>query len=351
MMSRQGAESSIILEEHLEQVEQADKLGLDYYFVAEHHGRGEFNSTPSPNCFISAASQRTRRIRLGPLVLVVPLYHPVRILEEVAMLDHLTSGRLEVGLGYGTGPRELLTYGVDPGRKLEMLLEAFGLMKQAWSQGGVSHQGEWYKSVDAGVPVALPLQKPHPPLWYPCNGPGPIPWAAENNMAIATLTTFDNYRARLREMFDLYKSSWKPSDKKLARPPLSFSSIIYVSETDRKALEEATEDIRRFWRIWFGTSSKINVDPEAKRRLESLVNYTFDSDKERKVIVGSCETVASHLASIFHDTGADCFLGEFSFGYLPQKKVLSSMELFAKEVIPMLHKKAQVQNKLSPSSP
>ena len=336
VMGRPDAGPHSTLEEHLEQVEEADGLNFDYYFVAEHHARGEFNTTPSPNCFISAASQRTRRIRLGPLVLMVPLYHPIRILEEISMMDQLTNGRLEVGIGYGTGPRELRPYGVDPEKKLAMMLEAIAMLKKIWKEGGVDHEGEFYRSLNSGLPVPTTIQKPHPPLWYPCNSVGPIPWAAENNMAVPALTTFEDYRSRLRGMFDLYKSKWRSSPEFPNRPPLAFSSVIYVGETDSEARREAIEDIRRFWRIWSDTSSKKNVNPELKSRLSSLVDYDYDDDTEGRIIVGSSKTVASHLSSIFRDTGADCFLGEFAFGYLPHKKVLKSLKLFSDEVVPTL---------------
>ena len=100
---------------HLEVFEFADQAGMDFYFVAEHHFDMGFSECPSPGTFLGAASQRTKKIRLGPLVYVLPLWNPIRVAEEVALLDNLTEGRLECGFGAGIGPFSFAAYNISLG--------------------------------------------------------------------------------------------------------------------------------------------------------------------------------------------------------------------------------------------
>jgi len=114
---------------HLEILEFADQAGMDFYFVAEHHFDMGFSECPSPGAFLGAASQRTKRIRLGPLVYVLPLWNPIRVAEEVALLDNLTQGRLECAFGAGIGPFSFAAYNIPWDQKREMTLEALRIIK------------------------------------------------------------------------------------------------------------------------------------------------------------------------------------------------------------------------------
>jgi len=151
---------------HLETLELADQAGMDFYFVAEHHFDLGFSECPSPGTFLGAASQRTKRIRLGPLVYVLPLWNPIRVAEEVALLDNLTQGRLECGFGPGVGPVTFAAYGVPWDEKRKIAWEALHMIKGIWANATYSYEGEYFKckNVELGIPL---VQKPHPPLWMP----------------------------------------------------------------------------------------------------------------------------------------------------------------------------------------
>ena len=156
---------SELYEDRLQLLAAADEAGFFCYHLAEHHAT-PLGMAPSPALFLTAATQRTRRIRLGPLVYLLPLYDPLRLIEEVAMLDQLSGGRLELGVGRGVSPYELHNFGVDPAKSREMFDEALtvllaGLTRQRLSFAGVHYQYE-------DVPIELhSLQQPYPPLWYP----------------------------------------------------------------------------------------------------------------------------------------------------------------------------------------
>src|SRR4051812_38064553 len=119
---------------------------------------------PSPSVFLSAVAQRTKTLRFGPLVYLLPLYHPLRLAEEIAMLDQMSRGRLEVGIGRGRSPIELSLYGTNVDQAQAIFDETLSIMRLAFSEDRVNFAGQHYNFRD--VPVELrPLQKPHPPLW------------------------------------------------------------------------------------------------------------------------------------------------------------------------------------------
>ena len=147
-----------LYEDRLRLLEAADDAGFFCYHLAEHHAT-PLGMAPSPALFLSAAAQRTRRMRLGPLVYLLPLYDPLRMIEEVAMLDHLMGGRLELGIGRGVSPYELRNFGVDPGNSRAMFEEALAVLLAGLTQERLNFEGTYYRY--RNIPMELqPLQQP-----------------------------------------------------------------------------------------------------------------------------------------------------------------------------------------------
>jgi alkanesulfonate monooxygenase SsuD/methylene tetrahydromethanopterin reductase-like flavin-dependent oxidoreductase (luciferase family) len=154
-----------LYEERLRLLEAADAAGFFAYHLAEHHAT-PLGLASSPGLFLAAAAQRTRRIRLGPLVYLLPLYNPLRLVEEICMLDHLSGGRLEVGIGRGVSPYELQHFGVDEADARSMFDEALAVLVAGLTHERLTFAGRHLRYED--VPMELrPLQRPYPPLWYP----------------------------------------------------------------------------------------------------------------------------------------------------------------------------------------
>ena len=168
-------------EQRLQMLEAADKADFYCYHLAEHHGT-PLGMAPSPNLFLAAASQRTRRLRLGPLVYVLPLYHPVRLLQEVCMLDHLCGGRLELGIGRGVSPYELGMMNVDIAETRARFDEALAILTTGLATGKVSYEGRYYTCKDVEV-MLRPVQQPYPPLWYPTSNAASVPWIASQGIS------------------------------------------------------------------------------------------------------------------------------------------------------------------------
>src|SRR5678815_992372 len=121
----------------------------------------------SPGIYLAAVAQRTRRVRMIPLVYILPLYHPLRLIEEICMLDHLSGGRLEMGIGKGIAPFELVIYGINPLEALDRYKEVLEILRRGLTGERLTFKGDYYRYTD--VPLFLkPLQQPHPPLWYGC---------------------------------------------------------------------------------------------------------------------------------------------------------------------------------------
>lgn len=151
-------------EELLEQIQLTERLGFDEAWFAEHH-HSDYGILASPNLIIAALAHRTGRLRFGPLVYALPLHHPLRLIEEICMLDQMSGGRLEIGFGRGSSPIEIEFYGQNPADAQRIYAEALDLIFQAFSQKTLNFQGEFFSFNN--VPMELePLQKPHPPVWY-----------------------------------------------------------------------------------------------------------------------------------------------------------------------------------------
>ena len=167
-----------LYKDRLQLLEAADAAGFFCYHLAEHHAT-PLGMAPSPALFLAAAAQRTQQIRLGPLVYLLPLYNPLRLIEEVCMLDHLSGGRLELGVGRGVTPYELRYYGVDPGGTRAIFNEALTVLVAGLTNSRMTFEGQHYQYSD--VPMELhPYQRPYPPLWYPTHNPESVHYAARH---------------------------------------------------------------------------------------------------------------------------------------------------------------------------
>lgn len=323
---------------HLEVLEAADQAGMDFYFVAEHHFDMGFSECPSPGAFLGAASQRTKQIRLGPLVYVLPLWNPIRVAEEVALLDNLTEGRLECGFGAGIGPFTFIAYGVSWNDKRQMTLEALRIIRGIWANPSFSYEGRFFQCTNAELSVPL-VQKPHPPLWMPTRSKDSIEEAASTSISTvqwvpsgmkATRTAFDHYR-------DIYRRH-KPAGPK---PHMGLMREIYVAATDKQAREEGEDHWINFWerrggrRTYGGQGEGGAVTLLDGGRKQELMDMER-SIAEGSFICGSPETVVRQIQKIAKEAGADTFLGEFTFGMMAQRQAMNSLRLFTEQVMPEL---------------
>lgn len=321
-----GAPLGDFLEQRLRLVELIEQVGFSGFHMAEHH------STPlgmgfSPSVFLSAAIQRTSRIWLGPLVYVLPLYHPLRLYEEICMLDHLSQGRLTVGVGRGGALGEHQRFGVEPKNAQAMYHEAFAVLMRAFTSDVVDFAGTFYNFKDYVV-QAKPLQRPHPPIWYGAPNPEAIGWAAPNGINVVSLGP----ATRARAISDRYRQEWEMLGRAAGElPGIGITRHVVVADTDAEAERIARAAYPR-WReamefVWRRSGVEFT--------LKDIYPLDFAGlEKIGHGIAGSPATVRDYVARLKEETGVNCLLCQMAFGDMACDVAAHSIRLFGREVMP-----------------
>jgi alkanesulfonate monooxygenase SsuD/methylene tetrahydromethanopterin reductase-like flavin-dependent oxidoreductase (luciferase family) len=318
-------------EQRLQVLTAADAMGFWCYHLAEHHGT-PLGMAPAPGLFLAAASQRTRRIRLGPLVYLLPLYNPVRLAEEICMLDHLSRGRLELGIGRGASPYELAMLNVDVAETKAMFDEALDVILMGLTTGRVDYAGQHYTFRDVLIPTR-PYQQPYPPLWYPTSNPASATWVGQQRFSLLLAHTTRDLDEQ-REMLAAY-------ERALAAPPMApalnqhtprvrygLMRHVCVAATDAAARDIA----RDAWPVWHASFNflwRLHDNP----RHEASIDFD-GAMASGMAIVGAPATVAERLHAMIGVTGGNYFAGCFSWGSLTLDQQLTSLRLFAEQVVP-----------------
>ena len=270
-------------EERLTLAERYDAAGLHAYHLAEHHAT-PLGMAPSPSVFLAALAQRTTRLRFGPTVYCLPFYNPIRLYEEICMLDQMSGGRLEFGVGRGISPIEARYMGYDPDALPAMMNEALALILKACEGGELSFSGAHY-SVEA-MPVEMaPLQRPHPPLWY---GVG-YPEAAERTARLGANFITNLPAGRVRALTDAYRAACSSAGD---MPLIGMSRHIVVAERESDAVQAATAAYAMwrdsFMKLWWAHDGLAKVCERegdlaaALRALEQAAKILWALDEKDK---------------------------------------------------------------------
>jgi alkanesulfonate monooxygenase SsuD/methylene tetrahydromethanopterin reductase-like flavin-dependent oxidoreductase (luciferase family) len=312
-------------EQRLQVIEACDRLGFHAYHIAEHHST-PLGMAPSPSVFIAAMAQRTRRLRFGPLVYALPLYHPLRMIEEICMLDQMSGGRLEIGFGRGSVPEELIYYGQDPKQAQQRYAEALELILAGLSARTLTFHGEFFHFDN--VPLELtPLQQPHPPIWYGLHAPESALRAARKALQVVSLDPVPATCAS----FDAFRAAWREAWDSRPLPLMGLGRFVVVADTDAEALALA----RRAYPLWH--RSFTHLHRMHKRTTTHPRPPTFDGLAEvGQGVAGSPETVAAALRGQMEATGSNYLVAQLAFGDLTLAETLRSVELLATRVMPAL---------------
>jgi alkanesulfonate monooxygenase SsuD/methylene tetrahydromethanopterin reductase-like flavin-dependent oxidoreductase (luciferase family) len=313
------------LEARLQMAEAYDRLGFHAYHVAEHHAT-PLGRAPSPSVLLAAMSQRTRRLKFGPLVYLLPIYHPLRLVEEVAMLDALSNGRLQLGVGPGASLIEQGFYGVEEADRRPRFDEALEILMLGMTSDRLNYKGRFWQFDD--VPIrARPVQQPHPPLWYGAGSPDSIKWCAREGINMVTLA----YGERVRQVTELYRSEWVAHRGSEADMPLiGVSRHVVVAETDEEALAIARPAYLR----WRDSFAHLWIECGYPRPLTEVYPDSWDLLQERgNCCAGSPKTVRAFVEAEA-GRGINYFLSWFAFGGMTVEQVTRSVELFASDVMP-----------------
>jgi len=320
-----GAALAEQLEARLTMAEAYDRLGFHAYHVAEHHAT-PLGRAPSPSVLLAALSQRTTRLKFGPLVYLLPIYHPLRLIEEVAMLDALSGGRLQLGVGPGASLIEMGFFGLEEGDRRPKFDEALEVLLKGLTSERLNHQGKYWQFDD--VPIrSHPVQQPHPPLWYGAGSPDSIAWCAREGINMVTLA----YGERVGQVMELYRAEWaKNGGTEDAMPLIGVSRHVVVAETDEEALAIA----RPAYLKWRDSFAQLWIERGYPRPLTEVYPDSWDLLQVRgNCCAGSPATVRAFVEQEVA-RGITYFLSWFAFGDMSVEQVTRSVELFAGEVMP-----------------
>lgn len=335
-VDRSGRPLADQLAQRIEFVKAADEAGFYCYHVAEHHAT-PLNMVPVPGVFLGAVAHATKNIRLGPLTYLLPLYSPLRLIEEVGMLDHLCQGRLEIGVGRGVSPFELNYHNYDPDTARAVYGEALEVLVRGMTGDMLDYEGEHFSY--KAVPMELrPLQDPHPPIWYPSSNPGGSAYAGQHGFHFCTLGGVEMGRKNI----DAYREALAKRGNGPAGPERPFPGGTAVGVSRQVTVAETDEEARRLadpaYRMWHNSLVKLwrenNVQGPAFAR--DAVDSVDKAMAEGTHIYGSPETVREVLAEQIEALGVNYMVIAFNIGSIAHEDAVRSMQLFASEVKPKL---------------
>jgi alkanesulfonate monooxygenase SsuD/methylene tetrahydromethanopterin reductase-like flavin-dependent oxidoreductase (luciferase family) len=230
-----------LFQNSLAQVELADKLGYDYMWEVEHHFLEEYSHSSAPEVFLAAASQRTKRIRLGHGIVQITTNQPHRVAERVSTLDQISGGRVELGLGEGAGPAELHPFGIRVRDKRDRWEEAVKAIVPMFTEESWEFHGQYYDFPARNV-IPKPFQKPHPPLWVACSNIRTIGEAGQWGMGALgfSFVSPDAARAWVHKYYNMLLDQPKRLADYKVNPNVAIVNGFMCAPTDEEALEKAS---------------------------------------------------------------------------------------------------------------
>jgi alkanesulfonate monooxygenase SsuD/methylene tetrahydromethanopterin reductase-like flavin-dependent oxidoreductase (luciferase family) len=326
-------------DERLKFAVAAEAAGIYCLHVAEHHGT-PLNMVPVPGVYLGALARATSRMRLGPLVYLLPLYSPLRLIEEICILDHLSHGRLEVGVGRGVSPFELNFHKVAHDRSRDIFIDAFACISAGLTGDTLNHAGPHFTY--SNVPMALrPLQQPHPPFWYGSSNQIGAAWSGERGMHFAANGPTSLAKGNIAAYRAALAKGAGPAVPKPEFPggtAIGLLRHIVVAETDAQARRIAKPAIAHHsasLNYLRKTQSSSVPDPGANIHRGT----TFEEwEEEGMAIAGSPATVWAAIEQQASELGINYLLSYLFFGAMTLAEALRSLELFRAEVMPKIDK-------------
>ena len=320
-----------IFEHKLKIAEAADRAGFYGWHIAEHQGT-PLSIDGSPSLVLAAAIQRTKRLRLGTLTFCLPWYNPFRFYNEICMLDQMSGGRIELGVGRGVSPIESSYFGmksIDESR--ERYRETLDIFFAACGTRVLDHEGKYHSYKDLELQIH-PKQKPYPPLWFPSSDRNSIEFTAKHGYH----TVLNTGAAEAGRLYAQYREVWAKHRDDPGRhnahvraPKLGKSQHVFVadSDTEAKKIGDAA------YQVW----SEHLTHLTRKHGKPDLLNVSLQSPAAvTRLVAGSPTTVTRELAQIVRESGINYLLLVFSFGDLAPEHAMRSMELFVGQVMPAL---------------
>lgn len=318
----------------LEQIDAAEELGFDSFWATEHHFRYFGGMLPNPQLLLAAAAGRTRRMRLGSAVTILPMHHPLQIAEDFAMVDLLSGGRLNFGAGRGMHPMEYTVFNAGWNNAQLRLTEALDIVVSAWTHGEFEWNGEHYHYPKLNV-YPKPFQKPHPPIYITANrDPESFKMVGLRGYHLMTLPWIATNELQ-RTRVEMYIDALREGGHSVESKEVFVMYPAYIGDSDAEARAEVIEHWSR-WREF--ALEAMNLDPakgEAYQKIFRHLDYDAMINDSRGVFGGpaTCLRILKRIIEVVAPTHIGLV---FHFGGLRQDQALKSMERFARVVMPAL---------------
>jgi alkanesulfonate monooxygenase SsuD/methylene tetrahydromethanopterin reductase-like flavin-dependent oxidoreductase (luciferase family) len=331
-----GGQEAQLYDELLEQIVQAETLGYHAMWMAELHFHRHFSILSAPLLTAAAAAQRTQRLRLGIAVNLLPLHHPVRLAEEGAVLDVLSHGRLDFGVGRGHPfPGVYDNFHVSPAESRTRFAEGLDILIGAWTREPFSYAGKYFQVADLTV-VPRPIQQPHPPIFVAAGSPETYAATGQRGVGILVpghVQPMEVLRENLRQYWQAGRTAGHEDQLQV-----TFLIPVYVAEHQTQAEKEPEPHVMYYYSVLGGLLSGEFPESyqrygESRRRLGTL---TYDAIRGERAIFGEPSYCLERLQQIREVLGVQQIMAWMNIGGMPHEKVLRSMRLFSERVLPAL---------------
>ncbi len=333
-----GRSESEAFDEAMEQVDGAERLGLDVMWLAELHFEPRRSVLSAPLSIASAIAARTRRMKIGIAVQVLPLCHPLRLAEEAATVDQLSHGRLIFGVGRSGVAQTYEAYGVSYAESRDRFREILDIVEQAWTKPSFSYEGKYHRFKDVAV-VPKPFQKPTPPIRIAASTPDTFPAIGRRGVPIFASvrhTTWSDLARQIQTYHDAWEEAGHPG-----RGQVFVSAPTYLAESEERAHSEPKESIMHFYHeqanLLEGAARLVDPETAARRmrRVDQLRNLSYEDGLHNHALVGTPSAIAERLSRLRQEIGLSGILAELnSGGLIPHQQVLSAMRLLCEDVKP-----------------
>ena len=331
----EGTDPQQVLQNTVEEICQGEELGYHAAWLAEHHF-SRYGIGSSSLVLMGHLAAVTSRIRLGTAVLVPPLQNPIRLAEDAASVDALSGGRLDVGLGRGTAGYEYKGFDVDREESQGRFQEGLKVMTGLWTTPDFSHEGEYYRVNRANL-TPPPVQKPHPPIYLAATRTvETLEFVAQTGHPLMVGVVLDT--ADALDLCRRYEKLSHDAGHNVSISQIPFFRYCYVAETEQEAREGArvgmewTQDMIQ-WRRTFEVGSEVHESIDVFRASRSELPPSYDYLYDHRAVIGTPEQCVEQIMAL-QEEGVGYFGCNFSFGNMEHSKLMRSMELFAKEVMP-----------------
>ncbi len=322
----------------VEQVVYADRIGIDYAWMVEHHFVRHGGLLPANYAFLSYLAGRTERIRLGTGATILPLNDPVRVAEQAAALDQLSKGRFDFGVGRGFIRDEFDAFGVPMKESRERVEEGVALIRKAWSEPTLEFEGG-FRPPMTGLPILPPVyQKPHPPIWVACLlSPESFEWTAREGHNLLYVAYHVDHDIAV-ERIGWYRDALTRSGRRIEDHEICcVYHAHFRAEDDDARLEAAVHTAMSEYATAGLEATRRPADPVAYKGYEQRDagqrKFTFESYFPGRVLMGGPDQAIERI-KVLADIGITQIGMLVDFGSLPQEEIILSLEIFGKEILP-----------------